>query len=1119
MKELQGETYSRERLANLSLAQIRKLRDQVGRSKKQMRVPPLVRQDRRNVLPLSYAQERLWFLDQLGLPGAAYNVRLAVRLLGDLNEGALEQSFAELVHRHESLRTRFGVQAGVPHQLIDPVVDFKLHRVDLSNVSDPQLRERQLSELRRGEHQHRFDLSADLLIRVMLVRVAGRESVLLVTMHHIVADGWSVGILVRDLSAMYSAYIGGRPSRLPQLKVQYADYAIWQRRWIKGEVLQSQLKYWTDQLAGAPLQLQLPTDRSRPAVESFRGGTLKFHLPAKLIKALEELARRDGGTLFMAFLAAYQLLLSRWTGQQDIVVGSPIAGRKNREVEELIGFFVNTLALRTEVAEDLTFRQLLERVKVGTLGAYANQDLPFEQLVMKLRPERNLTRQPIFQVMLSLQNFPEEQLELPELTWEWSSIEHETAHFDLTLYLYGAPDGCLGVFEYATDLFDLGTIERMARHLRALLEGIIADSDSPIHRLPMLGEAEKQQLLIEWNATATSLNEICVHEIFEEQVRRTPHAVAVVYEGESLTYAELNGRANQLARYLINRGVGPDQLVGVCIERSLGMVIGLLGILKAGGAYVPLDPTYPTERLTYMLEDAAPQLVLTQGELMGVLPDIKVEHILLDAKLKEIAGHIAGNVSATDLGMTVQNLVYVIYTSGSTGRPKGTEMPHRSMVNLIEWHRKCFGPFEGRRVLQFSALSFDVAFQEMFSTLCTGGTLVLLGEWLRRDARALTEFLITHSIETLFVPPLMLHSLAEYSDIISAARGTLQDIIVAGEQLRVTPEISNFFKRLNGCRLHNHYGPTETHVVTALTLTGDPDGWPPLPAIGSPISNTRIYVLDSRRQPVPVGVVGEIYIGGSGVARGYRARSDLTAGRFISDPFGADPNARLYKTGDLGRWRANGTLEYLGRNDDQVKIRGYRIELEEVEAQLARHDQVKEAAVIAREDSLGQKRLVAYVTSRDQHGPTVEKLREHLNGVLPEHMVPAAYVILKSLPLTPSGKLDRSALPAPNLGAYVSRDYEPPNGEVECILAGIWQALLHVDRVGRHDNFFELGGHSLLGVKLIATIAERFAVTLSAIAVFQYPTVQQMAKIVESLRYVSAVQSDSEGIEFEEGLL
>jgi amino acid adenylation domain-containing protein len=845
----------------------------------------------------------------------------------------------------------------------------------------------------------------------------------------------------------------------------------------------------------------LPTDRPRPAVQSFRGKNIEVVLDARLSTALKAFSQRYEMTLFMVLYAGWAILLSRLSGQEDVVIGTPIANRQRPELEGLIGFFVNTLVLRLRVRRDMRLEEVLEALKAVTLGAYDHQDVPFEQVVEALQPQRSLSRNPLFQVSFALQNAPKSELQLPGLTAILEDGMDEPAMFDLFLSLEERGDKIVGSVNYATDLFDRETVERWMACFTVLMRGMIDDMQSCIGDLPILPDDERRQVIDLFNATQVKYpQDNLIHELFEEEVRRAPNAIAVAYEHQSLTYAELNGRANQLARYLRDKGVGPDQLVGVCVERSVEMVVALLGILKAGGAYLPLDPNYPAKRLQYMLEDATPRVLLIQEACRALLLSAKAEVIALDTDVKWTEEYLGENLSTAKLGLTAQNLVYVIYTSGSTGHPKGTAMPHRSMVNLIEWHRKTFRIGEGQRVLQFAALSFDVAFQETFSTLCTGGTLVLLDEWIRKDARALLEFLSSRSIDRLFVPPLMLQSLAECLKTTSAMPGRLQDVIVAGEQLRISPEISEFFKKLNGCRLHNHYGPTETHVVTALTLTGDPGEWPALPAIGQPISNTQIYVLDGLRQPVPICVAGEICIGGTGMARGYLRQPKLTGQRFIPNPFSADPQLRLYKTGDVGRWRADGTLEYLGRNDHQVKIRGYRVELGEIETHLARHEQLKEAIVVAREDALGENRLVAYVIPSDRTGagavPNVDALRAHMTAVLPEYMVPSAFVTLESFPLTPNGKLDRHSLPSPALGAYLSQEYEAPQGEIEEALARIWQELLRVDRVGRQDNFFELGGHSLLATRVMTHISHLLEVDLPLRVIFEKPTIQALSNCV-----------------------
>jgi amino acid adenylation domain-containing protein/thioester reductase-like protein len=1044
-------------------------------------------------LPTSWAQERLWFIDHLEGASAAYHVRLAMRLRGSLNQDALQKALDSLVQRHEVLRTVFVGDEGEPWQEVAAGGRFALRVIDLSDC-DPREREEQLRRQKIEEAEEPFDLSVGPLIRGRLLRLAAEEHVLLITMHHIVSDGWSVGVLIREFAQLYRAFREGRGDPLEPLPIRYADYAQWQRHWLQGEVLNKQLSYWRTRLEGAAPQLELPTDRARAVVQSYRGGIIRGTLDANLSAQLKALAKRHDMTLFMVLYLGWAMLLSRLSGQQDVVIGTPVANRQRSELEGLIGFFVNTLVLRLRVQDDVQLVELIDQVREVTLGAFDHQDTPFEQVVDALQPERSLSRNPLFQVMFVLQNAPKGELELPGLAVTPEQSVNNTSQFDLLLSMAELGDRIVAELIYAADLFDRETVERWMACFQALLKSMTEAAGARVGELPILPESERIRVIELFNATKHAYPENkLVHELFEEQAERTPDAVALLYEGQSLTYSELNSKANQLARYLLNEGVRPDELVGVCVGRSLEMVVALLGILKAGGAYVPLDPNYPIERLQYMLESSAPNVVLTHSELRALLPGTKARHVALDTQLREIAGYIEENLRVAELGLTSRNLVYVIYTSGSTGRPKGTAMSHRSMINLIEWHRRTFRVLEGCRVQQFAALSFDVAFQEIFSTLCTGGTLVLLPEWVRRDAMALTEFLSRNDIQRLFVPPLMLQTLAEYSGAMATHPERLQDVITAGEQLHISPQISEFFGQLRGCRLHNHYGPTETHVVTALTLPAACETWPASPSIGRPISNTQIYVLNGHLQPMPVGVPGEIYIGGAGVARGYLRQPELTVNRFIDSPFSAVPHDRLYKSGDLGRWRADGTLDYLGRTDDQVKIRGYRIELADVEAQLARHAQVKEVVVVAREDVPGEKRLVAYLTHQGPTRPTQEELRTHAKALLPEFMIPSAFVVLNSFPVTQNGKLDRRSLPAPDPEACVSQQYEAPQGPVEQALADLWQELLGVQRVGRHDNFFELGGHSLLALKALFKINQRFGSALKGIDVYKSPTVLELA--------------------------
>lgn len=1042
-------------------------------------------------LPTSWAQQRLWFIDQLEGRSEAYHINVALRLRGQLNEPALRQALDTIVKRHEALRTVFVNVDGDPKQEIAADGKFRLQLIDLSGY-DPDARAAQVERHTREESRASFDLRAGPLIRGRLLRLDAGEHLLLVTMHHIISDGWSMGVFMHELAQSYCAEDEGRDDPLDALPIQYADYALWQREWLHGAVRERQLGYWQERLQGAPAQLELPTDRPRPAVQSFRGQNLEVAFDAELTAELRDLAQRHDVTLFMVLYAGWTILLSRLSGAEDVVVGTPVANRQQTELEPLIGFFVNTLALRATVERALPLEQYLKRVKALTLEAYQHQDIPFEHVVEALQPERSLSRNPIFQVMFALQTAPKGELQLSGLVTTLETEIYEFSMFDLMLSLEERSDQIVGALNYATDLFDRDTAERWMRSFVELLREMTGDARRELGELSILTPDDRSLVVDRFNATSAEYpTGKLVHELFEEQVARTPQAPAVEHEEHSLTYADLNAQANQLAHYLRQHGVGRDQPVAICLPRGFDMVVGLLAILKAGGAYVPLDPNYPRERLQRMLEDSAPTVLLTSRQLRELLPDTSTQVVDVAAVQPDIAGRSVDNPGAE--GMTAENLVYVIFTSGSTGRPKGTAMSHGAMANLIEWHRHTL-PGEGQRVLQFAALSFDVAFQETFTTLCTGGTLVLLDEWVRRDARVLAEFLAARSVDRAFLPPLMLQSLAEHTQSLRGAGHELRDIICAGEQLRITPEITRFFQRARDCRLHNHYGPTETHVVTALQLSGDPVDWPALPTIGRPIANTQIYIVDERRQPLPVGVTGEVYIGGAGVAREYLGQPELTSERFVRDPFSHQASSRLYRTGDLGRWKADGTIEYLGRNDDQVKIRGFRIELGEIETKLLQHPSVREGAVVARESGPGEKRLVAYIVPADPgtNVPTSDALRTHLKALLPEHMVPSAFVVLQKLPLTPTGKLDRRALPSPELDAFATQDYVPPSGEREEKVADIWKQLLSLERVGRHDNFFVLGGHSLLIVQMLERL-RRVGLLADVRSVYSRPTLAELA--------------------------
>ncbi len=1061
-------------------------------------VPPLTPQPREEEIPLSFAQQRLWFLDQLLPDSPRYNIPCALRLQGRLDRPALEHAWQRLVQRHEVLRTRFESRAGQPRQVIE--ANGSLPLLTFEDLRPLNAAEREAEVLRRAQYEasRPFDLSRGPLLRVWLWQLSEEDHVLLVNLHHIISDGWSMGVLVREVSLLYSAFCAGQDDPLPPLSIQYADYAIWQRSWLSGEALEQQLRHWREQLAGVQV-LELPTDHPRPAIAAGRGAAIDVHLPKSLSAGLKQLCLEQEVSLFMLLLSAWQVLLSRWTGQTDVVTGSPIANRTQRQTEGLIGFFVNTLAFRSDLSGDPRFSDLLRRVRERTLAAYAHQDLPFEQLVDALQLERDLSRESLVQVMFAWQNAPQAALELGELHWEMLPLEQTTSKFDLTLSLSESAEGLSGSLEYRTDLFERPTIERMAGHLQTLLEGIVSAPERRLSELPLLTGKERQQLLVEWNDTAADYpRDKCIHQLFEEQVRRTPDAVAVVFEDRELSYAQLNAQANQLAHYLRQLGVGPEILVAICVERSLEMVVGLLGILKAGGAYVPLDPDYPAERLAFMLEDTRSPVLLTQQALRERLPVNNAQVVCLDADWPEIAQRSEANLLTQ---ANADNLAYVIYTSGSTGRPKGVQIEHHSIVNLITWHHREYAVTSLDRATQLASFAFDASVWEVWPYF------VAVGHWLSRSLqKCLTA---TRHARFLAAWNEKIESSSNFSANSPLLEALLTEVLPDDFPLReVLPEETRLRNlavtvvRARCPRLINDYGPSENTVVTTflveveLISSSGTRIWPP---IGRPLPNVQIYLLDPNRQPAPIGVPGELYIGGAGLARGYLNRPDLTAEKFIPNPFSDAPGSRLYRTGDLCRWLPDGNLEFLGRIDHQVKIRGYRIELGEIESSLRAHNQVREAVVVAREDQPGEKRLVAYVVPAAEGGTTVSAaaLREHLRAGLPTYMIPSAFVFLEALPLTPNGKLDRKALPAPDGHVELDGPYVPPRNPVEEQLCAIWQEVLRLERVGVHDNFFELGGHSLLATQVISRVRGAFQVELPVAALFTGATVAELADALQ----------------------
>ncbi|MES2936894.1 MAG: amino acid adenylation domain-containing protein [Pseudomonadota bacterium] len=1043
----------------------------------------------RELLPLSCSQERLWFLAQMEGGSEAYHLPVGFRLAGRVDAAGLEWALRRVVARHEALRTRFVAAGGEAFQRIEPEATFQLRREDLCKTLD------QLPQLLSSVVDERFHLERGPLLRGCLIRIGEDEHLLVLVLHHIVSDGWSVGILVRELGVLYAAHRAGADDPLPPPALQYGDYAVWQRHWLNSTALAKHADDWRQRLSGAPQLLRLPTDRKRPVQQDYSGASVEVSLDAHLTGKLKALSLRHGTTLFMTVTAAWALVLSRLSGQQDLVIGTPTANRARTELEGLIGFFVNTLALRIDLSGGLSVAQLLERVKGVALEAQEHQDLPFEQVVELLNPARSPSHTPLFQVMFAWQNTQEDALSLPGLKVQPLPVGSLAAKFDLLLDLAERAGRIEGVLNYATALFDRETARRHVQYLLATLEQFAADPQQPADAIDLLPAGERRKVLHDWNATQQAPTGAAnVVQLFEACTAAKPDHDALEYEGERLSYRALNEAANRLAHELRNRGVGPDQRVALCLERSPEMVIAVLAVLKAGGCYVPLDPAYPQQRLAHMLADAAPRLLLTQERLCDRLPASDVPRLRLDAAWS--------NRPASNLAVAIHpdNLIYVIYTSGSTGRPKGVAQTWGALGNLVDWqlHHAAPGSPPPERVLQFASLSFDVSFQEIFSTLCSGNTLVLMADERRKELGELRAFIAERDIRRAFLPNAVLQQIVDFSSPDDAPSQC--EIVTAGEALQVNDPLRRCIQALGGRHLYNQYGPTEAHVVSQYALPcADAGNWPAAPPIGRPISNARIYLLDAALRPVPVGVTGELYIAGATLARGYLNRPDFTAERFLPDPFAETPGARMYRTGDAARWLPDGNIEFIGRTDGQVKIRGFRIELGEIEAALAAHPSIREAVVLVREDCAGDRRLVAYAVAQAGHGGAglqTQALRTALLASLPEPMVPAHFVVLDGLPLTPNGKIDRNALPAPDM-AHSDTGHVPPRTPAEASLTRIWAEILQRDTVGIHDNFFALGGHSMLAARLMSTIHVQLGCKLPLALIFKHPTIAGFAGVVE----------------------
>jgi amino acid adenylation domain-containing protein len=1041
---------------------------------------PIETAPRDEALPLSFAQQRLWFLDQMEPGNSFYNIAAVVRLNGELNEQALERSFGEIVNRHEVLRTRFEVVDDQPVQIVTPVLSWNLAKTDLRGL-DANEREAEVSKRAAEEAQTPFDLATGGLLRTTLLQLSDEEYALLVTMHHIVSDAWSVGIFVRELSALYSSFIDEQESPLPALNIQYADFSYWQQHWFQGDVLATQMAYWKQHLADAPALLNFPTDRPRPAVQKFLGESQTLVLSKALAESLKMLSRRQGATLFMTLLAGFKTLLFRYTGQTDIVVGTPVAGRNRADIEGLIGFFVNTQAIRTQLSAEMSFAELLAQVRTAVLEGQARQDLPFEKLVEELQPERSLSHTPIFQVMFALQNVPMPALELSGLTVSSVAATVKTAKFDFSLSFEEQGDGLVGILEYNTDLFDATTMTRLFGHYEQLLQAVAGGEETKLGDLELLTASEREQLLVKWNDTAVErTSSLCVHEQFERHAESSGDAIAVVCDEQALSYGELNRRANALAVHLRGLGVGTENIVAICTDRTIEMFVGILGILKAGAAYLPLDPHYPRERLDFMFHDSGATVLLTPQSIQE----------FVSRGLDQ-----AGDLPPTNLDL--DNLAYVIYTSGSTGRPKGVAVSHGALLNLVSWHNSTFNISASDRATLLAGVSFDASVWELWPYMSCGASFDIPADDLRSSPEGLRDWITERAVTVSFVPtPVAEPMLAlEWS-----AATKLRTLLTGGDRLHTWPASSLPFTVVN------NYGPTENAVVSTSGMINRNGGTGTAPSLGRPISNVGIYIVDHRGEPVPLGVTGELWVGGDSLARCYLHRPELSAELFVPDGLSGEAGARLYRAGDLARYLPHGEIEFLGRSGSQVKIRGHRIELGEIETALRETDGVREAVVNCWEQLPGDQCLVAYVVPADGAGiVTPSDLRSTLREQLPDYMVPSFVVLLDELPLTDNGKIDRRALPVP-LPADVQDDATSPRTPAEELLSNIWIEILRTRSVGLHDNFFDLGGHSLLATQVVSRVRETFNVELPLRALFENPTIAELAQSVDA-----ALQSETVG--------
>ena len=1057
--------------------------------------------NRDSSLALSYAQQRLWFLDELEPGTPVYNMPYALSVHGNLDIAALQRAFADVINHHESLRTIFSAansNTRQPQQIILDTIETPIAFESLVDAADETLANR-LRELA----QQRFDLATGPLLKLHVLEQEANRHILLLVIHHIISDLWSLDVFFRDLGNFYALHTKNTSAQPPTaLTIQYADYAAWQRETLDGAQLDQQLKHWQQALKGAPPILEIPTDYPRPSEPGYQGNWIAISMSQAVSSAVKELARKSNCTPFMLTFAAFALLLNRYSSADDLVIGTPISGRSKTELEKLVGFFLNTLPLRVDLSGNPSFIDLLQQIRTTALAAYSNQDLPFEKLVDELRTERNMSHTPVFQHMFIWQENNANQISLPGLVTDPATlISHDTAKFDLTMALTDMGEQIEAGIEYNTDLFDRTTIERMLGHWETLLTAVVANPDAPLASVSLLDEAERTQVLSDFNQTDVTVEPLTVAQLVDAQVTLSPDAIAVRMAEETLSYTELSTQANILAHELVTLGAA-GQTVAICYPRDIRLPIAALACVKAGACYVPVDPAYPAERIQAMLADAQPTAVLTHSSV--TLPDqsapvLVLDELTLDQSVSDVAGP------------ALSDALYCIYTSGSTGTPKGVQLSQQGLANLLQWqmtHERLSRP---AKTLQFASFSFDVSFQELFSTWCTGGELVMISEDQRQDLSALAGFIAEQNIERVYLPFAALQPLAESWEHSSTAL-SLNDIVVAGEQLKVTPAIRSLFTRLDKAALHNQYGPSETHVVTALTLTGDANDWPTLPSIGTPVANTRCYALDEQQQPVPIGLPGELYLGGAQIALGYLNRPKLDQDKFIASPFVAGD--RLYRSGDRVRFKADGQIEFLGRVDDQVKWRGFRIEPGEIEAALTGQNSVEDAVIIIREDT-GDARLVAYVTP-GASTPDTQQLAQALKTSLPDYMQPSIIVVLDEMPLTPSGKVARRALPAPDYSSIQTAPFVAPRTPTEEALVSLWQQVLKLERISVHDDFFQLGGHSLLATQLIARVRDQFAMGLPLKYIFRYPSPEGLAGAIDTIKASQTIQQTEPNSDHEE---